>query len=110
MSQLPDGSNAWITALWVLVPVLVAIVTVWGNRQIKQRQEEHKTELGEVKEQVANSHNTNLRDDIDTVIKSISELGLKLDGVIHRQEEIDRKVEVYRTVTEQFVTEIKNKD
>lgn len=117
MNQIPIGSADWVWALWGVAPVLVAVVTTWGQRQIKARQDRHDEKLSEVKEQVSNSHKSNLRDDVDKVLDGnqrvidsnnelkafLFDMDRKMDGLTSRIDGVDRKVEVYRAVTERVL-------
>lgn len=64
-TSLPAGAPLWIYALAIIVPplamVVVAILTIVLNRRVG-RVEEHARVAAE---QTANSHGSNLRDDLD---------------------------------------------
>ncbi|QFG11544.1 hypothetical protein PBI_BOGOSYJAY_31 [Mycobacterium phage BogosyJay] len=65
----PDSNwEVFMLCFIAACPVLAVVLPVW----LTQRQ--HGKKLGDIKEQVANSHNTNLRDDIDRVLDAVSNL------------------------------------
>jgi len=66
-----------------LASVLVAVVTVPLPRLLRQGKH-----LAEVKEQVANAHGTNLRDDLDFIRDLVLELKTDVSWV--RREQLDQ--------------------
>ncbi|QIS16507.1 DUF2746 domain-containing protein [Nocardia arthritidis] len=71
MTSLPEGAADYVVALWVLVPVFMAAIAAWTNQRVRTDQKKHGEDLKEVKEQVTNSHNSNLRDDLDEIAKEV---------------------------------------
>lgn len=97
---LPDGAPVWLWSLFVLAPVLVALIGYWGGRKGRK-------DLKEVKEHVANTHETNLRDDLDKILDGMTDIkavqfdqGRKLECMSDRINDINHKVETYRKVAE----------
>lgn len=104
-ATLPESAPVWLWALFVLAPVAVALITYWGGRK-------NRADIKEVKEHVANTHSTNLREDIDKIIDGMADIkavqfdqGRTLERVSERVHGVDRKVEVYRDVVEKFLIE-----
>lgn len=102
-ASLPESAPLWLWVLVVLAPVLVALIGYWGGRK-------NRADIKEVKEHVANTHQTNLREDIDKIITGMTDIkavqfdqGRKLDCMSDRLDGVDRKVEVYRDVVEEFL-------
>lgn len=62
----PTVQAAVVTTVGVVLVALIGVLTTMLQRQ-------HKT-LGVVREQVQNSHSTNLRDDVDRVLDGVSQL------------------------------------
>jgi hypothetical protein len=92
---LPEGTPwyGWVTVL--LGAVLVAFSPVIVSMVRKARRTEET--VNSVHEQVANTHNTNLREDLDLVIKGIDRLQ---EQVVHATS----KIEVTSTAV-QYLTE-----
>ncbi|WP_431941687.1 DUF2746 domain-containing protein [Nocardia grenadensis] len=61
--------------LWVLA-IIAPIVGTWITTRMHREQ---KGTLAEVKEQVANTHSTNLREDIDKIAESVEQINTRLD-------------------------------
>lgn len=100
---LPDSAPIWLWALFVLTPVTVAVISAWGRRK-------DRADIREVKEHVSNTHDTNLRDDIDKIIHGMTDIksvqfdqGRKLDCMSNRLDGVDKKVAVYRDVVDKFL-------
>ncbi|MFI5840539.1 DUF2746 domain-containing protein [Catenuloplanes sp. NPDC051500] len=70
---------AIVTAVGTVTVALIGVVLEYLRRNHKR--------LGEVKEQVANSHKTNLRDDIDVVIAELR--GLRTEVQQERRERFE---------------------
>ncbi|QBP30511.1 minor tail protein [Mycobacterium phage Charm] len=71
MTGLFNPDNNWEVALLAFVALCGMgglVLPVWLT------QRNHGKKLGDIKEQVANSHSTNLRDDIDRVIAAVASL------------------------------------
>ncbi|AEK07305.1 hypothetical protein PBI_MYXUS_32 [Mycobacterium phage Myxus] len=72
----PDSNwEVFMLCFIAAMPVLAVVLPVWLT------QRNHGKKLGDIKEQVANSHNTNLRDDIDRVLASVATLAEGLGDV-----------------------------
>lgn len=68
MTPPPEGTPGWMWLLAVLaVTGIVAVTNFLTNRS-------QRADLREVKEQVANTHDTNLRHDVDRLINGVGEL------------------------------------
>ncbi|AXK86602.1 DUF2746 domain-containing protein [Streptomyces sp. NPDC014724] len=64
MIDIPAGAPGWLAALMIVAYV----VSQWlQTRGLRASQEEQKQTITEVHEQVANTHDTNLRDDLDAI-------------------------------------------
>jgi hypothetical protein len=107
-ATLPESAPLWLWVLFIVTPVLVALITYWGGRK-------NRADIKEVREHVANTHQTNLREDIDKIISGMTDIksvqfdqGQTLDRMNTRIHDVDRKVEVYRDVVEKFL--IQNSD
>lgn len=68
MTPPPDGTPAW---MWLLAVLAVTVIVAVTNYLTSRSQ---RADLREVKEQVANTHDTNLRHDVDKLINGVSEL------------------------------------
>ncbi|QBJ01116.1 hypothetical protein PBI_ARISSANAE_30 [Mycobacterium phage Arissanae] len=69
--EIFNPENNWEVALLAFLgvcPVLAVVLPVWLT------QRNHGKKLGQINEQVSNSHNTNLRDDIDRVLSAVAGL------------------------------------
>lgn len=99
--SLPEGAPVWLWCLFVLAPVLVALIGYVGGRKNRQ-------DIKEVKEHVANTHNTNLREDIDKIIDGMRDIkavqfeqGRKLECMSDRIDTTIHKVDTYRKAAEE---------
>ncbi|AFI24938.1 hypothetical protein [Mycobacterium phage SWU1] len=64
----PDSIGDYVTLLGVAF--LTFSVPAWFTGRARK----HSSDIGEIKEQVCNTHDTNLRDDLDSVKADISDL------------------------------------
>ncbi|AER48742.1 hypothetical protein SEA_EXPLOSIONERVOSA_32 [Mycobacterium phage ExplosioNervosa] len=72
----PDSNwEVFMLCFVAACPVLAVVLPVWLTQRA------HGKKLGDIKEQVANSHSTNLRDDIDRVLASVATLAEGLGDV-----------------------------
>ena len=110
MTPPPDGTPAWMWLVAVLaVTGIVAVTNFLSSRS-------QRADLREVKEQVANTHDTNLRHDVDKLINGVSELigqgrqtskdigGLREELRTERLERIEQSKRLHRVeiVTQQL--------
>ncbi|QGH78032.1 minor tail protein [Mycobacterium phage LoneWolf] len=78
MQGLFNPDNNWEIALLAFIalcPVLAVVLPVWLT------QRSHGKKLDTVREHVANSHSTNLRDDIDRVLDAVASLTSQVGDV-----------------------------
>ena len=75
--NVPADAPSWLVLAVVLLTTLGTIVTGW----LTHRQG---STLKQVNEQVSNTHETNLRDDIDKVHSAVCDLATKLDDIDQR--------------------------
>ncbi|MFE2997936.1 DUF2746 domain-containing protein [Nocardia sp. NPDC059246] len=85
MNPLPDGVSDYVLALQVLSPVFMAIVAGW----VTWLKRKHGQDLAEVKDQVKNTHKTNLREDMDAIHNEIREMRQE-----NRQDNAELRTEV----------------
>lgn len=104
---LPEGAPIWLLTLFVVAPVLVALIGYLGGRKTRA---DTKADLKEIKEHVANTHETNLREDIDKIITGMTDVkavqfeqGRKLECMSDRIDTINHKVETYRKAAEEAI-------
>ncbi|WP_082032490.1 DUF2746 domain-containing protein [Nocardia vulneris] len=91
LNALPDGAADYVIALWVLAPVLTGAVAAFATRGVRANQRQHSEDLAEVREQVSNTHSTNLRDDMDSIMSELR--GLRQDVSEVRTEVRDNRSE-----------------
>ncbi|QBJ04832.1 hypothetical protein SEA_ELEPHANTOON_31 [Mycobacterium phage Elephantoon] len=78
MQGLFNPDNNWEVALLAFIalcPVMAVVLPVWLT------QRSHGRKLETVREHVANSHSTNLRDDIDKVLEAVASLTSQVGDV-----------------------------
>lgn len=91
-------------SIWVaIISVLGTLIVTFGPKVLKSLNERAR-QLGEVHEQVKNTHTTNMREDIDLLLELMRSMqaditGLRHDGQQERQERVDLGARV--TVIEQ---------
>ncbi|MGW0245044.1 DUF2746 domain-containing protein [Nocardia goodfellowii] len=98
MNALPDGAADYVVALWVLAPVLTGAVAAFATRGVRAGQKQNSEDLAEVKEQVSNTHSTNLRDDVDDIMSELR--GLRSDVAEVRIEVRDNRSETRQLRTD----------
>lgn len=89
MTNTPFDVDNWMDVIAYLViglPALVAAVATWHNQsKYRERFNKHEASQQAVLDEVKNSHETNLRDDIDALADSIdrgfTEVHHQIDGL-----------------------------
>ena len=92
VAYLIAGLPATIGALTALI---IAIRSLKKNSQIDDRQRGHGAVLEEVREQVSNSHDSNLRDDVDRVDAKVDQVDTKVDRLTGTVEALVRGFEAF---------------
>lgn len=84
MTPPPSGTPWWAWAMVVIAVAAIATIGPWlTSRPIRRRLDEQGSVVAQVREQVQNTHRSNLRDDVDGV-------GSKLDDVLAGQARLER--------------------
>ncbi|UTN92941.1 membrane protein [Gordonia phage Finkle] len=83
-----------VVGVLVLSIVVPAAAGVWVA-QISHRQKGHSEVLEEVREQVSNSHDSNLRDDVDRVDEKVDQVDTKVDQLTGKFDALARGLELF---------------
>ena len=95
VAEAPDGIPWWAWLIVALAAVSVPVVgSVWVAK-ISHRQRGHGAVLEEVREQVSNSHDSNLRDDVDRIDAKVDQVDTKVDRLTGRIDELMRGFEIF---------------
>jgi cell division protein FtsX len=99
---LPEGTPwyGWVSVL--AVAVLLALSPIFVSMMRKANRTEET--VNSVHEQVANTHDTNLRADLDKVAAAVSALGEPLSEMVKTLQDVKTKVEVTSTAVN-YLTE-----
>lgn len=91
LDVLPQSDIDWIIGVIgvaLIANVLGPVITVWWTRKMRR-------DISETRDQVGNTHQTNLRDDLDKVRDSVKEVGRQVELVA---EHLDPVTGAIRTV------------
>ena len=95
VADMPDGTPWWAWLVLALTAVSVPVLgSVWVAK-ISHRQKGHSEVLEEVREQVSNSHDSNLRDDVDRIDEKVDAVDTKVDRLTGRIDELMRGFEFF---------------
>ena len=93
MPPIPSGTPWWAYLLTVVaLAAIAAAPALLGLRPIKRAQRDLGRKQEAIHEQVANSHSTNLRDDIDQIHHALEQVVSAQATVIEQQRETRRDI------------------
>ena len=84
MILLDPGPDWWqdLNGLTGIITAVGVILAAWWAYKAKLHSEESKSDTAVVREQVANSHSTNLRDDLDALAKQVRDMAIDMAKVV----------------------------
>jgi methyl-accepting chemotaxis protein len=103
---LPEGTPWYGWAIVLTCVAVVTLVVTFAPILVSMRRKANRTEetVNSVHEQVANTHDTNLRADLDKVAAAVTALGGPLSEVVSTLQDVKTKVEVTSTAVN-YLTE-----
>lgn len=96
MPVIPEGASSSVIIAILLAWVVVTWLNGRSTRKVREHQKQQSATLSEVREQVANSHASNLRDDLDDIHKDIRGLRKDVGGIRGENREFREEVREVR--------------